>query len=178
MAEDVNSTDNTSLPELLAQVESWLFRDVDFLANLCNVTALLYQAMPDISWLGWYVTESIGSDLTLGPFQGKPTLPRIGWGQGVVGSAAFERAVHIVEDVRQFHGNLPDGLETRSEVAVPLIRYGLVQGVLSVKSQQVGRFGLYEIEMFSAVAERVSVKWARPSQNIGTTEDGPRKGGR
>ncbi|MEB3102977.1 GAF domain-containing protein [Ferviditalea candida] len=178
MAEERNHGSEVALPEMLKQVDEWWNRDTDFLANLCNVSAFLFHSLPEVSWLGWYVTESVGGDLTLGPFQGKPTLPRIGWGQGIVGSAAFDRVVQIVEDVRRFHGNLKDGLQTRSEVALPIIRSGLVQGVLAVKSQQVGRFGLYEAELFSAVAQRVSDGWKMPIPNPVRTDDQPRNGGR
>lgn len=177
MVEELNPGSDVSLPEMLKQVDEWLNRDTDFLANLCNVSAFLYHSLPEVSWLGWYVTESIGGDLTLGPFQGNPTLPRIGWGQGIVGSAAFDRAVQIVDDARRFHGNLKDGLKTRAEVALPLIRSGLVQGVMAVKSQQAGRFGLYEVELFSAVAQRVSEGWKKPSANLVRTDDEPRNGG-
>ncbi|MBE3551811.1 MAG: hypothetical protein IMX06_02975 [Kyrpidia tusciae] len=164
MAEDPVSGGEVSIPALIAEVDRLLDESGAFLPGLCNVTSYLFHALSDLSWLGWYVTESVGGDLTLGPFQGPPTVPRIGWGKGVVGSAAFERAVQIVADVRRFPGNLRDRLGTRSEVALPVIRSGIVQGVLSVKSQQVDRFSVIEVELFSAATKRVGDRW--PKQGL------------
>ena len=164
MAEEANRDSSPSLPSVIEEVDNWLSKDVDFLPNLCNVTALLYDALPDVHWLGWYITKAIGGDLTLGPFQGKPTLPRIGWREGVVGSAAFERAVQIVQDVRRFRGHLKDGLETRSEVAVPIVESGLVKAVLCAKAKQPESFGIYEVELLSAAAQRVSKLWEKPGR--------------
>lgn len=171
MSSDFSSSTEPTLPELLVQMDDWLHKDANFLANVCNVSAFLYHTLPDISWLGWYVTETIGGDLTLGPFQGPPTLSRLAWGKGVAGSAAFERAVQIVEDIRRFRGNVKDGLDTRSEVAIPVIQSGLVRSVLSVKSKTVARFGVFEVELLRELAGRVGEKWPAQARGLGLTGD-------
>lgn len=166
MSTGFNSSNEATLPEFLVQMEDWLHKDEDFLASLCNVSAFLYHSLQDVSWFGWYVTEAIGGDLTLGPFQGLPTVPRISWGRGVVGSAALERAVQIVDDIKRFPGNVKDGLDTRSEVALPIIHSGLVRAVLSVKSPSVARFGVFEVELFSALVGRLTSSWPAQARGL------------
>lgn len=177
MSSDISPSGEATLPELLAQMDEWLHKDENFLAGVCNVSAFLFHALPDVSWLGWYVTESIGGDLTLGPFQGPPTVARMAWGQGVVGSAAFERAVQIVEETRRFRGHVKDGLQTRSEVAVPVIQSGLVRSVLSVKSKTPDRFGVFEVELLSTLAARLSAKWPAQAQGLRLTAQTNLEGG-
>ena len=67
-----------------------LTRDVPYeTANLANAAALLWQAMEDINWVGFYKMED--GALILGPFQGKPACVRIAPGKGVCGTAAREK---------------------------------------------------------------------------------------
>ena len=50
-------------------------------ANLANASALLWQHMEDINWVGFYkMTDGL---LVLGPFQGKPACVKIPVGKGV-----------------------------------------------------------------------------------------------
>ena len=54
-------------------------------ANLANASALLWQEMPDINWVGFY--KMTDGRLVLGPFQGKTACIRIKNGHGVCGTA-------------------------------------------------------------------------------------------
>ena len=56
-------------------------------ANLANASALLWQEMPDINWVGFY--KMTNDRLVLGPFQGKPACIEIPVGRGVCGTANF-----------------------------------------------------------------------------------------
>ncbi len=76
----------------------------DFLANMANLSALLFQELPDVNWAGFYLLK--GQDLVLGPFQGKPACTRIGPGKGVCGAAAEKRETVIVENVNEFPGHI------------------------------------------------------------------------
>ena len=86
---------------LLAQgVAALLEGERDFLANMANVAALLFEELPDVNWAGFYLLK--GQDLVLGPFQGKPACTRIGPGKGVCGAAAQKRESVVVENVKKF----------------------------------------------------------------------------
>ena len=131
-----------SKPELYADLASGLggllAGERDWLANLANTAALLFHAMPDLNWAGFYLLR--GEELVLGPFQGKPACVRIGPGRGVCGAAvARERSV-VVEDVHAFPGHIACDADSRSELVVPLFVAGRVVGVLDLDSPLSGRF--------------------------------------
>jgi L-methionine (R)-S-oxide reductase len=108
------------------------------LANAANMCALLYQALPDVNWAGFYFLQE--GELVLGPFQGKVACVRIALGRGVCGTAAKRREVLVVPDVDAFPGHIACDSASRSEIVVPLIKQGRVLGVLDVDSPRLGRF--------------------------------------
>lgn len=108
------------------------------IANLANVSALLWQALPDINWAGFYMREE--DLLVLGPFQGKPACIEIPLGKGVCGTAAARDEILLVEDVHAFPGHIACDAASRSEIVVPLHRDGVVAGVLDIDSPLPGRF--------------------------------------
>jgi L-methionine (R)-S-oxide reductase len=110
----------------------------DGLANAANMCALLYQTMPDVNWVGFYFLR--GSELVLGPFQGKVACVRIALGRGVCGTAAERRKTLLVPDVFEFPGHIACDAASRSEIVVPLIHRGRLLGVLDVDSPNVARF--------------------------------------
>ena len=57
---------------LLEQAEALIDGVAYPIANYANLSALLYQILPDINWAGFYLIEN--GKLVLGPFQGKPGL--------------------------------------------------------------------------------------------------------
>ena len=123
---------------LSRQLRSLLAGEKDPLANTANFVALLYDALPDINWLGVYVLRD--GDLVLGPFQGKPACVRLPAGQGVCGAAASRRETLRVHDVNEFPGHIACDPVSRSELVVPLVLGGRVLGVLDIDSPHVGRF--------------------------------------
>ena len=108
------------------------------LANAANTSALLYEALPSVNWVGFYFLQ--GRELVLGPFQGKVACVRIPLGQGVCGTAAERRETIIVPDVHAFPGHIACDAASRSEIVVPLIQYGRLLGVLDLDSPQLARF--------------------------------------
>ena len=101
-------------------------------ANLANASALLWQELPEINWVGFYKMED--GALVLGPFQGKPACIRIPVGRGVCGTAVAEDAVQLVYDVHQFPGHIACDCASNSEIVVPIHRNGIVYGVLDIDS--------------------------------------------
>ena len=125
-------------------------------ANLANASALLWQHMEDINWVGFYkMTDGI---LVLGPFQGKPACVKINVGKGVCGTAVAEDKVQLVYDVHDFPGHIACDSASNSEIVLPIHVNGEVWGVLDIDSPYVGRFtgedreGLQKIV---AVLERI-----------------------
>ncbi|MDY4583236.1 MAG: GAF domain-containing protein [Candidatus Faecousia sp.] len=125
-------------PMLVRQLLA-LTEDVPYeTANLANVSALLWQALPDINWAGFYKMED--GCLILGPFQGKPACIRIPLGRGVCGTAAAEDRVQLVPNVHVFPGHIACDSASNSEIVVPLHKDGNIWGVLDIDSPTVGRF--------------------------------------
>ncbi len=125
--------------DLAAQQLSALVEGVPYeTANLANASALLWQEMPDINWVGFYkMTEGA---LVLGPFQGKPACIRIPVGRGVCGTAVAQDAVQLVTDVHRFPGHIACDSASNSEIVLPLHVGGQIWGVLDIDSPYVGRF--------------------------------------
>jgi L-methionine (R)-S-oxide reductase len=127
------------LYEALARsLESLLEGSGEALADLANAAALLWEALPEINWAGFYVRR--GDDLVLGPFQGRPACVRIPIGRGVCGTAALSGETLVVPDVARFPGHIACDAASRSEIVVPLIRSGATVGVLDVDAPAAGRF--------------------------------------
>jgi len=123
---------------LAAQLQS-LTEDVPYeIANLSNASALLWEAMPDINWAGFYKMED--GALVLYPFQGKPACIRIPVGRGVCGTAVAQDAIQLVYDVHQFPGHIACDSASNSEIVVPIHVKGAIWGVLDIDSPSIGRF--------------------------------------
>ncbi len=112
--------------------------ETDSLANLSNAAALLWGAMDRINWCGFYLMR--GSELVLGPFQGKPACVRIALEKGVCGTAAARRETLIVADVLAFPGHIACDEASRSEIVVPILDGESLRGVLDVDSAETDRF--------------------------------------
>jgi GAF domain-containing protein len=124
--------------ELQQQLAGVLQGERDGLANCANTAALIYQALPELNWAGFYFLR--GEELVLGPFQGKVACVRIPLGRGVCGTAAERRETVIVPDVHAFPGHIACDADSRSEIVVPLVRSGALLGVLDVDSPRPDRF--------------------------------------
>lgn len=107
-------------------------------ANLANASALLWQHMENINWVGFY--KMTGDLLVLGPFQGKPACVRIPVGKGVCGTAVAEDRVQLVYDVHDFPGHIACDSASNSEIVLPIHVDGKVWGVLDIDSPYIGRF--------------------------------------
>ena len=138
----IQSTAGLSKPAAYAavnqQLAAVLAGERNGLANTANMAALLYQGLPDLNWAGFYFLQ--GSELVLGPFQGKVACVRIALGRGVCGAAATRRETVVVPDVHAFPGHIACDSASRSEIVLPLIRDGRLLGVLDLDSPLPGRF--------------------------------------
>ncbi len=125
--------------------------ETDLVANAANTSALIFDALPDLNWAGFYLYKS--GELVLGPFQGKPACVRIALGQGVCGTAAARRATVLVEDVHAFPGHIACDSASNSEIVIPLLRGGELLGVLDVDSPKLRRFSAADQRGLEALAK-------------------------
>lgn len=123
---------------LAQQLTGLLEGERDMIANTANMSALIFQFLPDLNWAGFYFMR--GGELVLGPFQGKTACVRIAVGRGVCGSAVERRESVVVPDVDAFPGHIACDSASRSELVVPLIKDGRVLGVLDLDSPNPNRF--------------------------------------
>ena len=144
---------------LAKQIVSLAEVDAHWLPVLSNAAALLWDALDDINWVGFYLVdpatvtgavpgagaapsahELCTPELRLGPFQGKVACVRIPFGRGVCGTATATKTSQLVEDVHQFPGHIACDSASNSEVVVPIFKDGQVVGVLDIDSPNVARF--------------------------------------
>lgn len=134
-----------------------LTADVPYeIANLSNASALLWQALPEINWAGFY--KMMDGQLVLYPFQGKTACVRIQVGKGVCGTAVAEDATQLVPDVHQFPGHIACDGASNSEIVVPIHVGGAIWGVLDIDSPCFDRFSQEDregLEQFVKVLEEI-----------------------
>ena len=130
---------------LLSELKAILENENDLIANAANVSAFLYENIPNLNWVGFYFLK--GDELVLGPFQGKIACTRIKLGRGVCGTAFLEKKILNVPDVHLFEGHIACDSASRSELVVPLYKGSLGIGVLDVDSPILNRFD-FQLEVF------------------------------
>ncbi len=123
---------------LTAQLEALLSGETDWLANLANTAALMYDQLPQINWAGFYLEKD--KQLVLGPFQGKPACVRIDFGHGVCGTGFEKNQTQIVEDVHAFPGHIACDAASLSEIVIPFYNRAGLSGVLDIDSPVKARF--------------------------------------
>jgi GAF domain-containing protein len=128
----------TMYRDLASALEGLVAGEADSIANMSNASALIFETLPDVNWVGFY--RNVGGELVVGPFQGRPACIRIPFGSGVCGVAAETRQVQRVEDVHAFPGHIACDSASNSEIVVPLIRDGKLLGVLDIDSPEKARF--------------------------------------
>ena len=124
--------------QLAAQLSSLLAGECDLIANAANFASVIFHALPDLNWAGFFFLKS--DELVLGPFQGQPACVRIPVGQGVCGTAAAKRVTTIVPNVHEFPGHIACDSASNSEIVVPLLKDERLIGVLDLDSPIIGRF--------------------------------------
>jgi L-methionine (R)-S-oxide reductase len=144
-------TDKAADYAALAQELSGLLGgERDLIANAANTAALLYGALPEVNWAGFYFLRD--DELVVGPFQGKPACVRIALGRGVCGTAAAERRTLMVADVHAFPGHIACDPASRAEIVIPLLLGTQLLGVLDVDSPRPGRFDAADARGLEALA--------------------------
>lgn len=134
MSEDlsiIKGTKEEQYVALLPQVKALITGEPDLVANLANLAAALKEQFGWL-WVGFYLVKE--DELVLGPFQGPVACTRIRKGRGVCGSSWADAKTLIVRDVEKFPGHIACSSLSRSEIVVPIIKDGVVLGVLDADS--------------------------------------------
>ena len=124
--------------QLAEQAQALLAGEKDRIANAANLSALVYHALPNLNWVGFYFFD--GNELVVGPFQGLPACIRIPLDKGVCGAAASSGQTQRIDDVNAFPGHIACDSASRSELVVPLYRNGALVGVFDLDSPDPDRF--------------------------------------
>jgi L-methionine (R)-S-oxide reductase len=141
----------TAYAELARDLAALLAGERDMIANAANTAALVYDALPDLNWAGFYLYKS--GELVLGPFQGKPACVRIALGKGVCGTAAARRETVRVDDVHAFPGHIACDSASNSEIVIPLVKGAELLGVLDLDSPVHARFDATDARGLEALAK-------------------------
>ena len=141
--------------ELNQQLTGLLADENDLIANLANTSALLFQNLPAVNWVGFYLVK--GDELVLGPFQGKPACVRIPLGKGVCGTTAAKQETVVVDNVHEFEGHIACDISSNAEIVIPLFVNQELIGVLDIDSPLHNRFDQVdkqELEAMVAVLQK------------------------
>lgn len=141
---------------LYGQADSLIATETDHIANLANISALLFNYMDDVNWAGFYLFKD--EQLVLGPFQGQPACIRIPLGKGVCGTAAAQLQTQLVEDVHQFEGHIACDAASNSEIVIPLTVNGKLFGVLDIDSPSIARFDENDQLGLESIARRLEAQ--------------------
>lgn len=127
-----------------------------WLTDLANFSAFLFEKIPDVNWVGFYLSDE--KKLRLGPFCGKPACMEIPFGKGVCGHAFAEAETLIVDDVDLFPGHIRCDSNSKSEIVVPFFISGKLVGVLDVDSPKTARFNSENKNLIESAVQILSRK--------------------
>lgn len=153
VAADPNGTKSEIYDNIRLQLKGLLMDERNAIANAANFSALVFDLLPDLNWVGFYFMDEKTGGLVVGPFQGKPACVRIEIGRGVCGTAVAERQTKLVGDVHAFPGHIACDAASRSEIVVPLIQNDKVIGVLDIDSPSPERFDAEDQTALEMLAE-------------------------
>lgn len=144
----------TLYADLLSAADALTRDEPDAVANMANLSALIWQFLPDLNWAGFY--RMVEDELVLGPFQGKAACIRIPLGRGVCGTAAQTRETQLVADVHAFPGHIACDAASASEIVVPVVHDGRLIGVLDLDSPRPARFDSADQQGLEELVARIA----------------------
>lgn len=120
------------------QAKGLLSDESNIIANMANLSALVFNQLEQVNWVGFYLLEN--DTLVLGPFQGQPACVRIPVGKGVCGTAVADKKVQLVDDVHAFPGHIACDAASNSEIVLPVFHNDEIIGVFDLDSPITHRF--------------------------------------
>ncbi len=137
--------------QLAQQVKAIVAGEQDLIANMANISAILYWALDNVNWVGFYLVKE--GQLVLGPFHGQPACIRIPIGKGVCGTAVSENTIQLINDVHQFSGHIACDTASNSEIVLPIRQNNQIIAVLDIDSPDISRFNLDDKSGLSQIVE-------------------------
>ncbi|MDX3774759.1 GAF domain-containing protein [Chromatiaceae bacterium AAb-1] len=134
---------------LLQQSRSLIEQETDLIANMANLSALLFNNLPDLNWAGFYIMRD--GELVLGPFQGQVACVRIPVGKGVCGTAVATGEIQLVTDVHEFPGHIACDAASNSEIVLPVRFKDEIIAVLDIDSPLLARFDAEDQQGLAAI---------------------------
>jgi L-methionine (R)-S-oxide reductase len=150
------------LREAAPQIAAILEGERDPISLQSTLACLLYEALPQASFAGFY-RRVTNSSLAVGPYQGPMGCLRIDFARGVCGAAARLGETQLVADVHAFPGHIACDAGAASELVIPVFAKGVVQAVLDLDSRSPDAFSRAEAEAIEALLARIfddQVAWA------------------
>ena len=144
----MNKTEKYQL--LYEQIEAFLNKEDDTIANMANVAALIHETF-NFWWTGFY--RVIDNELVLGPFQGPIACTRIAFGRGVCGTAWKEAQTIVVKNVHEFPGHIACSSASQSEIVVPIFKENKVIAVLDIDSEKLATFDKTDKEWLEMIVK-------------------------
>lgn len=155
MAFDIDNYKNSDLDYktkiFFEDLERYLSKENDMVANLANTAAFISAFFDNINWSGFYLLKE--NQLVLGPFCRMPATTRIDIGKGVCGTAFEKGETLVVDNVCEFPGHIACDIRSKSEVVIPLVKNGKKYGVLDIDSSVYSRFSKEDVEILVKVLE-------------------------
>ncbi|WP_196492426.1 GAF domain-containing protein [Psychrosphaera haliotis] len=150
--------------EITMQAKALCEGEPNLIANLSNISAILFERLDDVNWAGFYLMgESVNGqseELILGPFQGRAACVRIPVGRGVCGTAVSQNKTQLIMDVHEFDGHIACDAASNSEVVVPINVNGKLVAVLDIDSPTVGRFKQADADGMEQLVEMIQSIWS------------------
>ena len=120
------------------KLKSLLDGENDFITNASNFTAMIFNEIENLNWVGFYMKTN--NYLLLSCFQGKPACIKIPFDKGVCGYSYSKNQIVCIPDVHLFDGHIACDSASNSEVVFPLNIDGKLIGVLDIDSPVKNRF--------------------------------------
>ncbi|MEP1446823.1 MAG: GAF domain-containing protein [Paraglaciecola sp.] len=150
--------------QLAQQIEAIVAGEQDLIANMANISAILYWGLEKVNWAGFYLLKD--KQLVLGPFHGQPACIRIPIGTGVCGTAVSENSIQLIEDVHQFSGHIACDAASNSEIVLPILKENQIIGVLDIDSPEIARFDLDDQTGLSRIVDILQASLVNDAEDI------------
>lgn len=153
MAEDlliIQGSKEIQYQALIPQIKGLLTGESNLIANLANMAAALKEQFGWF-WVGFYLVDQ--NELVLAPFQGPVACTRIQLGRGVCGTSWAQAKTLIVPDVEKFPGHIACSSLSKSEIVIPLLKEGVVWGVLDIDSSELNQFNEIDQHYLEQIVE-------------------------
>ncbi len=137
--------------QLAQQVKAIVAEEQDIIANMANISAILYWALDNVNWVGFYIVKK--EQLVLGPFHGQPACIRIPIGKGVCGTAVSQNTIQLIDNVNQFHGHIACDAASNSEIVLPIYQNNQIIAVLDIDSPDIARFDIVDKSGLSQIVD-------------------------